>query len=128
MLRSIAIAVALSGLATAPAGAQELIAAYVAEIGRDDLYNSRGERLTQPWQVLRQDRANFHRFGIRQPGDEWDPLFGDAENRAAMERMVMRGRMDPAAARAILQGDAMVRVEILGRGGRGESVIVTVWR
>lgn len=132
MVRTVLAVLAVLAVPTAflPAAAmaQEVIATYVAEIGRDDLYNSRGERLTEPWQVLRQDRANYHRFGIRDPGDEWDPLFHDADNRAAMERMVRQGRIDPAAARAILRGGALVQVEILGRRGRGESVVVTVWR
>ncbi|MDT8855781.1 hypothetical protein RNZ50_12290 [Paracoccaceae bacterium Fryx2] len=90
------------------------------------LYNSDGARLGQPWQVLRQDRANFHRFRIRQEGDESDPFFGDANNRAAMERMVMNGRIERSAARRIVAGGAVVRVQIFGQGGRGTSVLVEV--
>ncbi len=111
-----------------PMAAQELIGAYTAFIGTDDLYNSKGARLTQPWQVLRQDRANFHRFGIRQPGDEWDPFFGSIDNRAAMERMIMNGRIDPGARQNLLQGGATVFVRIYGAGGVGRYVNVTVAR
>lgn len=115
-------------LTMSPVHADSLIGSYVAFIGQDDLYNSRGARLTEPWQVLRQDRANFHRFGVSQPGDQWDPFFGDIDNRAAMERMVMNGRIDPSAARALVNGGAMVSVEIHGSGSRGRSVSVTVYR
>lgn len=115
-------------LTMSPVHADSLIGSYVAFIGQDDLYNSRGARLTKPWQVLRQDRANFHRFGVSQPGDQWDPFFGDIDNRAAMERMVMNGRIDPSAARALVNGGAMVSVEIHGSGSRGRSVSVTVYR
>lgn len=115
-------------LTMSPVHADSLIGSYVAFIGQDDLYNSRGARLTEPWQVLRQDRANFHRFGVSQPGDQWDPFFGDIDNRAAMERMVMNGRIDPSAARALVNGGAMVSVEIYGSGSRGRSVSVTVYR
>jgi len=111
-----------------PAAAQDIVASYVAVIGVDDLYNSDGQRLAEPWQVLRQDRANYHRFGLSQPGDEWDPVFGDAKNREAMERMVRSGRMDPRAARDILAGGATVVVTVWGRGSRGESVDVDVYR
>lgn len=108
--------------------AQEIIGSYTAEIGRADLFNSEGQRLTAPWQVLRQDRANYHRFGISQPGDQWDPLFADANNRAAMEQMVMNGYMDPQAARDIMAGGATVVVTIYGSGGIGTYVNVDVYR
>lgn len=115
-------------LASGVAQAQEVIGSYAAFIGRADLFNSNGERLTEPWQVLRQDRANYHRFGISQPGDEWDPLFDDAGNRAAMEQMIMRGRMDPQARRNIMAGGAVVYVTIYGRGNVGTYVEVDVFR
>lgn len=120
-----AVALAVAGVA-GPAVAQDLVGSYVAYIGADDLYNSRGQRLTQPWQVLRQDRANFHRFGIRQRGDQGDSFFADANNRAAMERMIMNGYIDPVAARELTRGGATVLVEIYGRGNRGDSLRVTV--
>lgn len=113
---------------SAPASAQELIGAYTAFISNNDIYNSRGARLTQPWQVLRQDRANYHRFGIRQRGDEWDPFFGSAENREAMERMIMNGTIDPVARQNVLQGGATVFVRIYGSDGVGQYIEVTVSR
>ncbi|GAB4300288.1 MAG: hypothetical protein Kow0058_15680 [Roseovarius sp.] len=123
--RALAVLAALAAW-VAPAAGQELIGSYRAFIGTQDLYNSKGARLTEPWQVLRQDRANVHRFGISQPGDEWDPFFGSIDNRAAMERMIMNGRIDPAARRALLQGGATVYVRIYGAGGIGNAIEVTV--
>lgn len=107
-------------------GDSELIAEYMAYIGEDDLYNSSGNRLDQPWQVLRQDRANFHHFGIAQSEDQWDPLFDNADNRAAMEAMVRGGYIDPEAARILMGGDASVHVLIFGRDGRADYVEVHV--
>ncbi|MCK0139401.1 hypothetical protein MWU51_09890 [Aliiroseovarius sp. F47248L] len=108
------------------ASAQELIGSYVAYIGQPDLFNSNGGRLNQPWQILRQDRANFHRFGISQPGDEFDPFFGSINNRKIMERMVMNGSIDPQAAKRLVQGGATVFVRIYGSGNTGTSLTVTV--
>lgn len=105
-----------------------LIGVYTAFIGEHDLYNSRGQRLRQPWQIIRQDRANFHRFGIRDPGDSTDPFFASAENRAAMETMLARGSISRRAASDIVQGHVWVHVEIHGRGGVGRSVHVSVSR
>lgn len=118
----------VASVAAGAARADEIVGSYAAFIGKDDLYNSSGVRLTEPWQVLRQDRANYWKFGIRQPGDEADPFFYSVENRATMEQMVMDGRIDPRAARMILQGGATVYVTIWGRDGTGRSVTVEVSR
>lgn len=128
-LKSITLsAVAAIGLLSLPMAAQadELIGAYVAYIGKQDLHNSKGARLHEPWQVLRQDRANFHRYGISQAGDEWDPFFGSIDNRAAMEQMVMSGTINARAAKNLVDGGATVFVRIYGRGSLGTSVQVTV--
>lgn len=119
---------ALSLLVASPVAADEVIGQYVAYIGRDDLYNSNGARLTEPWQILRQDRANYHRFGVSQPGDQSDSFFSSIDNRAIMERMVMNGYIDPNARRDLVNGGAMVVVRIYGQGSRGRRVDVDVFR
>jgi len=126
-LSAILAAVAFAGLVPTVVSAQELIGSYVAYIGANDLFNSKGERLTEPWQILRQDRANVHKFGLVDKGDEGDPFFGSIDNRAAMETMVRQGWIEPAAAREIVKGFTFVRVQIFGQGGRGTSVRVTVY-
>lgn len=98
------------------AAAQQVVGSYAAWIGTDDLYNSNGQRLSEPWQVIRQDRANYHRFRIRQSGDEWDPFFGDANNRAALENLVRNGHIERSAATAILRGNTMIHVTVYGSG------------
>ncbi len=108
------------------AGGAALIGSYRAYIGSADLYASDGVRLTRPWQVLRQDRANVHRFGIVDAGDEGDPFFASANARAVMERMVMSGSIEPAAGRRIVAGGVMVSVSIYGRGSNGDYVDVRV--
>ncbi len=59
----------------AAAPTSRLIETYAAYIGDDDLHNSSGDRLTQPWAILRQDRANYHRFGKRQGADQPELVF-----------------------------------------------------
>ena len=117
-----------TALCALPVHADELLGSYSAYIGRADLYNSRGMRLTKPWEVLRQDRANVHKFGIRQKGDEDDDFFDSIENRAALEYMVAQGEISREATRAIMKGGATVTVEIYGRNGRGTYVNVLVSR
>jgi len=127
-MRPIKILVAVLALAFVPlaAQAQKLIGSYVAYIGWEDLHNSNGQRLTQYWQIIRQDRANFHRFGIRHDGDQWDPFFADANNRATLERLVMNSGIDSHSRRMITQGNTPVFVEIFGWGNQISSVRVQV--
>lgn len=112
-------------VSTGAAHADELLESYDAYIGQDDLYNSSNERLTQPWQVIRQDRANVHRFGIRQPGDDIDNFFASARNRDLAERMIRGGRIEGSAARRILNGDVRISVEIW-RGAGGDYINISV--
>lgn len=91
----------------------EIVDHYSAYIGRSDLFNSRGDRLRMPWQVIRQDRANYHSLGIRDGGDEGDDFFEMLQNREALEVMLSRGELDNAAGRAIVGGDVFIDVQIL---------------
>ncbi|HWU60486.1 MAG TPA: hypothetical protein VN112_00530 [Ensifer sp.] len=99
-------------ISVTPASADELVDEYNAYIGRDDLYNSNGERLREPWQIIRQDRANYYKFGIRQRGDEPDSFFASVDNRAKAERMIREGTMTRDARRLLLQGDCMINVKV----------------
>ncbi len=118
-ITKLALACVTASIMSAPAAmADSLIARYVAFIGQDDLYNSSGSRLQEPWQILRQDRANVHRFGVSQPGDDWDPIFQDKNNRAVMENMLRNGHIDPSAAAKIVNGGVMVQVEVFDGGVR----------
>ncbi|GAB5449650.1 hypothetical protein [Gymnodinialimonas sp.] len=107
-------------LLPAPIAAQTSMVEYTAFIGEQDLYSSVGVRLTFPWQVLRQDRANYHRFGLRQPGDEWDPIFDDFEARGRMEAALQRGYISSEASDDIMRGGSTVIVRVFEGGQRVE--------
>lgn len=107
------------------AGPRE-IGRYRAWIGDADMVNSQGQPLTKAWQILRQDRANFHKYGVSQPGDEGDRFFASERNRAIMESMVRSGSIDRPAELRLLMGNVAVEVRILGEGDQGDYVAVTV--
>ncbi|MGR6431145.1 hypothetical protein ACU5AY_09520 [Rhizobium sp. PAMB 3174] len=109
-----------------PAVAAELVDEYNAYIGRDDLYNSNGERLREPWQIVRQDRANYYKFGIRQRGAEPDSFFSSVKNRAKAERMLRTGTITHEARRLLLQGDCTVNVKVY-RDRNGDYLEITVY-
>lgn len=107
------------------ANGDQLLEAYTAYIGPQDLVNSSGQHLTQPWQIIRQDRANYHRFKLRDEWDDNDSYFASADNRAAMENMIRRGSITREAASDIVNGGALIHVEIYGQGTTGSSVQIT---
>lgn len=124
--RSLAFAVLLA--AVSPAAAQTYMGSYTAWIGSQDLYNSNGQRLTEPWQVIRQDRANYHRFNRRDAGDAGDAWFHTADARAALEQAVMAYGIDAASSQMILHGGVWVQVDLYGNGSRVRQAAVAAYR
>jgi len=121
----LAVALSMAAFAPAPSQAQQLIESYVALLSEADHFNSSGQRLTSAAAIIRQDRANYHRFGVRDPEDEDDTLFADERNRQALEQMLERGHADPGVLSRIVNGTVLVRVNVY-RSSSGPFVQVTV--
>ena len=124
-MRGLGAALALlAALFAAPALAQgNVIASYSAFLSMADHYNSNGARLSQPWQIIRQDRANFHRFNIRDDWDDWDGLFANANNRAKLEQMVKQTSLSIGDRSLIVNDEIFVNVTVYGYG----NTITGVW-
>jgi len=116
-----------TGIAGGGGGGTYLLESYTAFLGWGDHYNSNGLRLTEPWQIIRQDRANYHRYGTGDPQDQWDSFFADYNNRAQAEQMLRNGYITPQARSAIVNGPVMIRVEIWGQGSTGTEIRVDVY-
>jgi hypothetical protein len=100
------------------------IGSYVARLSEIDHFNSSGQRLTSAAAIIRQDRANVHRYGKRDLDDESDTFFAEEGNRAVLEQMLDRGRADPGVLSRIVNGTPRIRVDIY-RGLDGPFVRVT---
>ena len=100
------------------------IGSYGAYLGPEDLVNSKGVRLTTVGQIVQQDRANYHRFGIRHQWDEYDPWFGTQGNRAAIPGLVV---VSSAIAPVIVRQGAYVAVVVYGDAcGRITRLVVEI--
>lgn len=97
---------------SAPVKADNLLEVYHAHLGMDDHYNSRGQRLGNAAAIIRQDRANYHRFGVRQAGDTGDEFFSSKRNRAILEGMLRRGNAPRWVLNRIVNGTPTVTVRI----------------
>jgi hypothetical protein len=105
--------------------AQQLVESYQAFLSEADHFNSNGERLRTAAGIIRQDRANFHRFGRQDRADEGDSFFADAPNREALERMLEQGQAAPGVIARIVNGTALIRVDIY-RSSAGPFIRVRV--
>ena len=121
----VAITSIITGILISQSQAQELVESYVAFLSNADHFNSRGQRLTSAAAIIRQDRANYHRFGRGDAGDEGDIFFADAGNRDALERMLERGHASPGVISQIINSTCTVRVDIY-RSNSGPFIRVTV--
>ena len=105
---------ASSMLFTSPAFAEEVIAEYLTWLDAKDTVTSKGVKLTSFGAVLAQDRANYHRFGIRQEFDTSDPIFSNKDMRAKLPELYQAGR----SVEAYIKDDVM--------SGRGHYVFVRI--
>ncbi|QHQ35703.1 hypothetical protein [Algicella marina] len=126
-MKRLAIAFCLSALASIATAQEARVGSYNAFIGTQDLVNSSGIRLENAAQVLRQDRANVHRFNILQAGDTKDFWFFAPDSRAAMESLfAARGGIPATTAQAILRGNVPVVVYIYARDGNFTGLEVVI--
>ena len=99
-------------IATAAMAQSDPVESYCATLGEDDHFASDGYPLDNAAAIIRQDRANYHKFGIQDPSDENDSIFGSTANRARLEAMLRKGSIDRATERAIVRGTPDVCVDI----------------
>ena len=99
-------------MASPALGQGVLLGEYTARIGPQDRVNSNGDRLDTVAAILRQDRANYHRFDQADAEDEGDPVFTTPYERGRFERLIARGVLTRDARRAILAGTPLVHVRI----------------
>ncbi|GIT95785.1 hypothetical protein JANAI62_24080 [Jannaschia pagri] len=109
-----------------PAQAYDQLAYYITTIGPEDLRNSRGVRLSDPAAVVQQDRANYHRFGIRHAGDEGDPVFGSRGMRAMIPGATRVFGAYPAEMSDLIRSGRPFRIGVFvcGTPGRVQNVFV----
>ena len=95
------------------AQADDLLGSYVARISERDHQASDGYALDNAAQMVRQDRANWHKFHRRDSDDEADVCFRTNDQRAALERMLKRsGAMSASTRRAIVNGEPLIQVDV----------------
>ena len=93
------------------ASADQFLGSYTARISPQDHHASDGYALDTAAQMVRQDRANWHKFGRGDAEDQDDPWFTSQSARARLERMAGAG-MDGATRNAIAKGTPVIQVDV----------------
>ncbi|UJW84650.1 hypothetical protein [Devosia sp. SL43] len=101
--------------AAQPAMAQSPIDSYCAQISDNDKFASDGYALSDAGSILRQDRANFHRFGTPDAEDYGDSTFDSSSAREKIPAMLDAGEIEPGLARDIVRGYPYVCVDVYPR-------------
>jgi hypothetical protein len=97
---------------SSPIFAEEPIDSYSTKLSAQDHTNSDGVKLTSVADIIRQDRANYHKFNIRDAEDQTDTVFGDAESRERIPAMLKKGHIDKQTKNIILKGTPVVWINI----------------
>ena len=104
---------AATALGAGTARADDKLGSYVARISDRDHRASDGYPLSSAAQMVRQDRANWHKFHRRDSDDQGDPWFRSDGSRADLQRMLERGgAMNNATRRAIVNGEPLIEVDV----------------
>lgn len=110
---TIAGLLAATMLGAGTAQAEDMLGSYVARISERDHRASDGYPLGSAAQMVRQDRANWHKFHRRDSDDQGDPWFRTDGSRADLQRMLERGgAMSSATRRAIVNGEPLIEVDV----------------
>ncbi|RWC32795.1 hypothetical protein [Mesorhizobium sp.] len=100
-------------LGAGAAHADDMLGSYVARISDRDHQASDGYALDNAAQMVRQDRANWHKFHRRDSDDEGDGWFRTNDQRADLQRMLERGgAMSSSTKRAIVNGEPLIQVDV----------------
>ncbi|MBZ9797511.1 hypothetical protein [Mesorhizobium sp. ES1-4] len=103
----------LASLLGGAAHADDMLGSYVARISDRDHQASDGYALDSAAQMVRQDRANWHKFHRRDRDDQGDERFTTNDRRAELQRLLERpGAMSSSTKRAIINGEPLIQVDV----------------
>jgi hypothetical protein len=97
-----------------------LCEAYLARINHRDHYSASGVRLTAVADIVRQDRLNYLRGGIRDAEDQADGLSTGAGYLGSLESLLGRRLIDATTAAAIVESTPLVCVKLYKSKHSGE--------
>ncbi|MBX3576039.1 MAG: hypothetical protein KF723_02435 [Rhizobiaceae bacterium] len=117
------VALAAVMMSAGMAQADQYLGSYQARISENDKFASDGYRLDTVPQMIRQDRANFHKFGSGDPEDQDDPWFTSQDARARFERLLGKsGVMLGETRNAIANGEPIIQVDVYKNSVRVDIV------
>jgi len=105
-----------------PASAQQFQFEYYAMLSPHDTFNSRGVPVNDVCGIVQQDRANVHKFGLRDAADNIDTFFTTPERRAMIAGRCQYDPTHHTVQRIRSQYIGFVLVRVFGANGVVTSV------
>ena len=96
--------------------ASNLLVTYVARISEQDKQTSNGKLISNAKYIITQDRANVHRFDIKDPEDQIDTEFGERTRRRWLTQRLMATTISSSVAKQIQSGNPLIRVSVFNNG------------
>lgn len=118
MNKTLVIAAAACVVLCATPALAEYMCSYQARISDQDKFNSKGDPVvtgankSSVAMAIRQDRANYHKFRLRDREDEGDCVFSSPNARQRLQNMLVRGRISKHAMYAIRDGNPLINVDV----------------
>ena len=91
---------------------KSILETYTTRISSKDHFNSKVQKLNSVAAIIRQDRANFHQFNLKDSEDEADIFFVSKVNRNLLEKMLANGFTSKNTKEAIMNGTPIITVTI----------------
>jgi hypothetical protein len=91
---------------------QPILETYTARISPKDHFNSKGHKLTSVAEIIRQDRANFHNFNLKDIEDQADIFFVSKVNRGLLAKMLANGITSKETKETIINGSPIITVTV----------------
>lgn len=98
--------------------ASEFLCSYTAQISESDKYNSSGKHLAVTYTkatvagILRQDRANFYVYGIRDAHDTEDCTMSSKSQRAIFEKLLNNSDIPQSFIRKVIDGNPIIDIRL----------------
>ncbi len=111
-MKKLLLTVAIFFSSSSALSASYLIDIYYARISERDHYSSSGLYLRDISAILRQDRANYHKFYKRDREDTSDSFFSSKRNRGKLRYLLRYGYISERTEEAILYRNPLLKIRI----------------
>lgn len=104
--------------------AEELVVEYQARLSAFDHYSSSDQKLGSVAAIIRQDRANYHKYKVRDEDDQGESFFSSPGNRELLEKWVNEIPMSESDQKVIITGTPLITLRVYSSTETGQKYVL----